>query len=69
MDPYFLSSGTPPLTGSGTVRVIVQDLNDHSPHFERQMYATAVMENLPVGTSVFQAVATDLDSGLNAKLR
>nr|XP_018915731.1 PREDICTED: cadherin-related tumor suppressor [Bemisia tabaci] len=64
-----MDTGTPPLTGSGTVRVIVQDLNDHSPHFERQMYATAVMENLPVGTSVFQAVATDLDSGLNAKLR
>ncbi|XP_068085239.1 cadherin-related tumor suppressor [Anabrus simplex] len=64
-----MDTGTPPLTGSGTVRVVVQDVNDHSPEFGRQAYTTSVGENLPVGTSVLQPVATDKDAGLNAKIR
>lgn len=62
-------AGTPPLTGSGTVHVIVQDVNDHSPEFERQIYSVTVAENLPVGSSVLQAHAVDKDTGLNAKIR
>lgn len=62
-------SGSPPLTGSGTVKIIVQDVNDNSPEFERQSYKTSVKENLPSETMIFHAKATDKDTGNNAKIR
>ncbi|CAD6998022.1 unnamed protein product [Ceratitis capitata] len=64
-----LRASSPPLTGTGIVRVIVQDMNDHSPEFARPFYLASVQENLPTGTKVLQPVATDKDSGANAKLR
>ncbi|XP_053960517.1 cadherin-related tumor suppressor-like [Anastrepha ludens] len=64
-----MDTGSPPLTGTGIVRVIVQDMNDHSPEFARPFYLASVQENLPAGTKVLQPVATDKDSGDNAKLR
>lgn len=64
-----MDTGSPPLTGTGTVRVIVQDMNDHSPQFERQSYRAIVAENVPPGTKVLKPVAKDLDEGLNSKIR
>lgn len=66
---FFLLTGSPPLTGTGTVRVIVRDMNDHSPEFERQSYRATVSENLPAGTKVLSPIARDRDAGLNAKIR
>lgn len=57
------------MTGTGTVRVIVQDMNDHSPEFERQSYRASVAENRPAGTEVLQPVAHDQDVGANARIR
>uniref|UniRef100_A0A6P7GGN4 Cadherin-related tumor suppressor n=1 Tax=Diabrotica virgifera virgifera TaxID=50390 RepID=A0A6P7GGN4_DIAVI len=73
-DEYILSlvamdTGSPPLTGTGTVRVVVQDVNDHSPEFKRQSYHAMIKENLPPGTWVLTSVATDKDIGLNGKIR
>jgi protocadherin Fat 4 len=69
LSSIFLLAGSPPLTGTGTVRVIVQDMNDHSPEFERQSYRATVSENLPAGTKVLTPIARDRDAGLNAKIR
>lgn len=66
---YAFSTGLPPLTGTGTVRVIVQDMNDHNPEFDRHSYQASVKENLPAGTIVLQPSAVDKDAGLNAKIR
>ncbi|XP_031340977.1 cadherin-related tumor suppressor [Photinus pyralis] len=64
-----MDTGSPPLTGTGTVRIIVQDVNDHSPEFKRQMYHATIAENNPTGSWVLTPVATDRDSGPNAKIR
>lgn len=62
-------SGSPPLTGSGTVKIVVQDINDNSPEYERQSYKANVKENLPPGTIILYPKATDKDVGNNAKIR
>ncbi|KAM3964103.1 cadherin-related tumor suppressor fat [Aphomia sociella] len=64
-----MDTGSPPLTGSGTVKIVVQDVNDNSPDFERQSYKTSVKENLPSGTVILFPKATDKDLGNNAKIR
>ncbi|XP_015586375.2 cadherin-related tumor suppressor [Cephus cinctus] len=64
-----MDTGSPPLTGSGIVRVVVLDINDHSPEFARQEYRASVTENLPGGAWVARPSATDKDEGLNAKIR
>ncbi|XP_014251864.1 cadherin-related tumor suppressor [Cimex lectularius] len=64
-----MDTGTPPLIGSGSLKIIVQDVNDHSPEFDRSVYVVSVRENQPAGTRVIQPVATDLDFGLNAKIK
>ncbi|XP_066585244.1 cadherin-related tumor suppressor [Prorops nasuta] len=64
-----MDTGSPPLTGSGIVRIVVLDVNDHSPEFARQEYRATVAENLPAGTWVTKPKATDRDEGLNAKIR
>lgn len=68
MNLYFVA-GSPPLTGSGTVKIIVQDVNDNSPIFERQNYITNIKENLAPGTFIIHSKATDNDIGNNAKIR
>lgn len=57
------------MTGTGTLRIVVQDVNDHSPEFKRQAYYATIKENSIVGTWVLTAVAVDKDVGLNGKIR
>ncbi|XP_066141158.1 cadherin-related tumor suppressor isoform X1 [Euwallacea fornicatus] len=64
-----MDTGSPPMTGTGTLRIVVQDVNDHSPEFKRQSYYATIKENSPIGTWILTATATDKDDGLNAKIR
>lgn len=66
---FLTFAGSPPLTGTGTVRVVVQDMNDHNPEFERHSYRATVAENLSSGTEVLHPSATDKDTGPNARIR
>lgn len=59
----------PSLSGTGFIRVIVQDVNDHSPQFQQQNYIVYVDENSPIGNSITQLTAADSDVGLNAKIK
>ncbi|XP_071089001.1 protocadherin Fat 4-like [Haliotis cracherodii] len=61
-------SGSPRLTGSGTIKVLVQDVNDHPPVFDNTQYTGHVPENLPSPTSVLSVRATDQDEGENAEI-
>ncbi|XP_076872540.1 protocadherin-23 [Brachyhypopomus gauderio] len=64
--------GSPPLTGTCTVRVQVMDVNDNSPTIPT-MAPLVVPENLPAGHIISQVVASDVDLsstityGLSAK--
>ena len=58
--------GTPSLTGTTEVVVMVTDANDNSPQFAMTSFNTTVPENEPVGSVVFTASATDADMGTNA---
>ncbi|KAL3880061.1 hypothetical protein ACJMK2_032332 [Sinanodonta woodiana] len=50
------------LTGTGTVRVFVEDVNDNPPVFEHSgIYTAHVRENLPASAEVLNVRATDAD--------
>ncbi|XP_027864161.1 protocadherin alpha-5-like isoform X2 [Xiphophorus couchianus] len=55
---------------SGTVKIIINvlDANDNTPSFGKSLYKARVYENAPVGSTVIQLNATDLDEGENARV-
>lgn len=60
--------GTPPLTSSVDVTVMVNDVNDNPPSFPKSLYNCTVAENLAKGVAVCYVTATDPDAGLNGQL-
>ncbi|XP_029959542.1 protocadherin alpha-6-like isoform X16 [Salarias fasciatus] len=60
-----IDGGKPPKTGSMNIAVIVLDVNDNTPIFSKDAYSVMISENAPVGTTVIQVNATDLDDGQN----
>lgn len=56
------------LTGTLTVKVIVDDINDHKPQFERSSYGTIIAENTAEGTDILRIKATDKDAGDNGRV-
>ena len=63
-----VDGGLPPRSGSMTLVVQVTDANDNSPRFARSCYETMVREDVPVGTVLVRARATDKDSGINGRV-
>ncbi|XP_055959036.1 protein dachsous isoform X2 [Patella vulgata] len=58
--------GKPSLGTSTTVKIVVLDMNDNVPKFERNPpYVESVDENKPKGTQVLQMVAKDPDASEN----
>lgn len=64
-----LDGGAPPLRGSMTVNITIQDVNDNQPIFNQSRYFATVPENATVGTSVLQVFATDSDAGENGQVQ
>ncbi|XP_067127599.1 LOW QUALITY PROTEIN: protein dachsous-like [Centruroides vittatus] len=60
--------GMPPLKGSMTVNITIQDVNDNQPIFNQSRYFATVAENATVGTSVLRVFATDTDSTENGRI-
>lgn len=54
--------GSPKRSGTLSIRLVVEDVNDHSPSFNQPMYSGKVAENDPPGTVVFEFSAQDADS-------
>ncbi|XP_069123365.1 cadherin-23-like [Argopecten irradians] len=57
--------GTPPLTGTVNVSVIITDVNDEKPNFGESQYTRGVKENITVGTIIKTYNATDVDKDSN----
>jgi Cadherin domain. len=60
--------GNPRLKGSADILVIIKDLDDNCPVFERDNYYARLEENSAFGTFVVTVKATDRDEGTNADL-
>ncbi|XP_048884558.1 protocadherin alpha-C2-like isoform X25 [Brienomyrus brachyistius] len=63
-----VDGGVPARSGTASIIVRVQDVNDNAPQFDRQIYYVNISENSPIGTPVINLNATDLDEGLNADI-
>ncbi|XP_071353107.1 protocadherin Fat 4 [Trachinotus anak] len=61
--------GLPPLTGTLTVNVIVDDINDNHPKFNEEDYTTIVSEDSPRGTMFAMITASDIDEGVSGEIR
>ncbi|XP_062281114.1 protocadherin alpha-3-like [Scomber scombrus] len=60
-----LDGGKPPKSGDMNILVNILDINDNAPVFTKDVYSVMLYENAPVGTTVIQVNATDLDDGPN----
>ena len=54
--------GSPSLTGTTTVQIEVQDVNDNAPYFLQSSYRGTVLEEDQSGTSILFVTATDPDN-------
>ncbi|XP_042324434.1 protocadherin Fat 4 isoform X2 [Sceloporus undulatus] len=59
-------SGSPALTGTGTIAVKVDDVNDNIPKFAFNMYSKTIPEDAPTGTDVLLVNSSDADASVNA---
>ncbi|NXA63629.1 PCD23 protein, partial [Mohoua ochrocephala] len=64
-----LDDGSPALSATQVLTIIVLDVNDETPVFLKQLYETAVHENQDPGEFVIKVEAVDRDAGLNSLLR
>ena len=58
-------AGTPPQTGTATLVVTLNDLNDHAPDFLPDMRPGLVGASTTAGQEVLRFTAMDLDSAEN----
>ncbi|KAL1773777.1 protocadherin Fat 4-like, partial [Sigmodon hispidus] len=63
-----LDGGSPPRSGTMTVRIEVMDINDNAPQFVQSLYEVQVPENSPLDTIVVKVFARDLDAGVHGNV-
>ena len=61
-------SGSPAKSATADVKIVITDVNDNRPAFNRNPFRFQVQENIPAQTSIGKIVATDNDAGTNAQL-
>ncbi|XP_075608461.1 protocadherin-7 isoform X4 [Balearica regulorum gibbericeps] len=72
-DSYELSlrvrdGGDPARSSQALLRVVITDVNDNSPRFEKSVYEADLAENSSPGTPILQLRAADLDVGVNGQI-
>ncbi|XP_065082456.1 protocadherin-like wing polarity protein stan isoform X2 [Ochlerotatus camptorhynchus] len=61
--------GNPSLSDTTDVEVSITDVNDNAPQFKVPLYQATIPEDALIGTSVVQVAATDIDMGLNGRVK
>ncbi|KAF7235474.1 Protocadherin gamma-A10 [Varanus komodoensis] len=61
--------GDPVRSGTIQIKVKVLDANDNAPIFTQSSYEVNIWENMPIGSSILQVSATDLDEGINGEVK
>uniref|UniRef100_A0A670J3V0 Cadherin domain-containing protein n=1 Tax=Podarcis muralis TaxID=64176 RepID=A0A670J3V0_PODMU len=64
-----LDNGTPALSATQSLTIIVVDVNDEVPVFTRSLYESFICENEDPGAVVIKVEAIDKDSGINSLLQ
>ncbi|XP_044274071.1 protocadherin-7 isoform X1 [Varanus komodoensis] len=72
-DSYELSlrvrdGGEPARSSQAILRVLITDVNDNSPRFEKSVYEADLAENSVPGTPILQLRAADSDVGVNGQI-
>ncbi|XP_014877924.1 protocadherin gamma-A11-like, partial [Poecilia latipinna] len=60
--------GNPPLSSLTQLRLTVSDVNDNAPLFDKSSYSAYVVENNPIGYSIFSVNARDSDWNQNSRI-
>ena len=63
-----VDNGDPSKSGRLYVRIVVDDVNDHHPEFDKDQYETSVLENSALPAPLLRVVATDKDHGENSRI-
>ncbi|XP_068128024.1 protocadherin gamma-B1-like [Hyperolius riggenbachi] len=63
-----MDNGVPQLSTNKTIKLIISDVNDNSPVFDKVNYVVYVNENNLQGTSIHSIHATDHDINENSKI-
>ncbi|XP_068174112.1 protocadherin-16-like [Antennarius striatus] len=58
-----IDGGKSPLSSTAVVNIVLQDINDNEPAFEKNFYNVSVKENSAPGTCILEVTAVDADSG------
>ena len=61
--------GTPGLSSTAVVSILVLDINDNAPLFTEQEYTAAIITNVAAMTSILSVSASDPDLGSNGEVR
>ncbi|XP_072543708.1 protocadherin-7b isoform X1 [Salminus brasiliensis] len=60
--------GDPPRSSQAILRVMITDVNDNSPRFEKSVYEADLPENSSPGAPILQLKAVDADVGVNGQI-
>ncbi|XP_068128026.1 protocadherin gamma-B2-like [Hyperolius riggenbachi] len=63
-----VDSGSLPLSSNKTIQLIISDVNDNPPVFEKDKYIVYIAENNQPATSIHKVQASDLDRDENGKI-
>ena len=60
--------GNPPLTAQTTIRVLIEEVNDHAPVFDKSSYERTISEDTPKMMPLFKVQAIDQDEGVSGQV-